>query len=115
MIALGLFLIVPGGALAQSMRDLQTPSTPLVLKAQGSFFIGGEKSEQTRTELGGFGPAGRITVNPMYVRYVVPQRGDRNVPVVMIHGATLTGKSWETTPDGRMGWDESFVRKGHPV
>ena len=33
----------------------------------------------------------------------------------MLHGATLTGKSWETTPDGRMGWDEYFVRKGHPV
>ena len=46
---------------------------------------------------------------------MVPQSGDRNVPVVMVHGATLTGKSWETTPDGRMGWDEYFVRKGHPV
>jgi len=34
---------------------------------------------------------------------------------VMVHGATLTGKSWETTPDGRMGRDEYFVRKGHPV
>jgi pimeloyl-ACP methyl ester carboxylesterase len=33
----------------------------------------------------------------------------------MVHGATLTGKSWETTPDGRMGWDEYFVRQGHPV
>jgi pimeloyl-ACP methyl ester carboxylesterase len=33
----------------------------------------------------------------------------------MLHGATLTGKSWETTPDGRMGWDEYFVRKGYPV
>jgi hypothetical protein len=33
----------------------------------------------------------------------------------MLHGAALTGKSWETTPDGRMGWDEYFVRKGHPV
>ena len=33
----------------------------------------------------------------------------------MVHGATLTGKSWETTPDGRMGWDEYFVRKRHPV
>lgn len=35
--------------------------------------------------------------------------------MVMVHGATLTGKSWETTPDGRMGWDEYFVRKGHSV
>ena len=51
----------------------------------------------------------------MYVRYMVPQGGDGNPPVVMVHGATLTGKSWETTPDGRMGWDEYFVRKGHPV
>ena len=100
---------------AQSLKDLQTPDTPLVLKAQGSFFIGGEKSEQTQGELGDLGPGGRITVNQMYVRYMVPQGGDGNVPVVMVHGATLTGKSWETTPDGRMGWDEYFVRKGHPV
>ena len=105
----------PFGVMAQAVKDLQTPGTPLVLKAQGSFFVGGEKSEQTRPELGGLGPGGHIAVNQMYVRYMVPQGGEGNVPVVMIHGATLTGKSWETTPDGRMGWDEYFVRKGHPV
>jgi alkylhydroperoxidase/carboxymuconolactone decarboxylase family protein YurZ/pimeloyl-ACP methyl ester carboxylesterase len=102
-------------AAAQAITDLKTPDTPLVLKAQGSFFVGGEKAEQTQVELGGLGPGGHITVNQMYVRYMVPQGGDGNVPVVMVHGATLTGKSWETTPDGRMGWDEYFVRKGHPV
>jgi hypothetical protein len=32
-----------------------------------------------------------------------------------VHGATLSGKSWETTPDGRMGFDEYFVRQGHAV
>jgi pimeloyl-ACP methyl ester carboxylesterase len=100
---------------AQALKDVQTPDTPLVLKAQGSFFVGGEKVEQTQGELGDLGPGGHITVNQMYVRYMVPQSGDGNVPVVMVHGATLTGKSWETTPDGRMGWDEYFVRKGHPV
>jgi pimeloyl-ACP methyl ester carboxylesterase len=100
---------------AQALKDLQTPDTPLVLKAQGSFYVGGEKSEQTQGELGNLGPGGHITVNQMYVRYMVPQGGEGNVPVVMLHGATLTGKSWETTPDGRMGWDEYFVRKGHPV
>ena len=103
------------GVEAQALKDLQTPDTPLVLKAQGSFFVGGEKAEQTEVELGNLGPGGRITVNQMYVRYMVPQGGEGNVPVVMVHGATLTGKSWETTPDGRMGWDEYFVRKGHPV
>lgn len=100
---------------AQSLKDVQTSSKPLVLKAQGSFFVGGEKAQQTRVELGGLGPEGHIAVNQMYVRYMAPQGGDGNLPVVMIHGATLTGKSWETTPDGRMGWDEYFVRKGHAV
>jgi pimeloyl-ACP methyl ester carboxylesterase len=103
------------GLEAQVLKDLQTPKTPLVLKAQGSFYVGGEKADQTPVELGGLGPGGHIAVNQMYVRYMVPQGGDGNVPVVMVHGATLTGKSWETTPDGRMGWDEYFVRKGHPV
>lgn len=106
---------VPLGVEAQSLKDVRTPETPLVLKAQGSFFIGGDKVEQTEVELGNLGPGGHITVNQMYVRFMVPQNGDANVPVVMIHGAALTGKSWETTPDGRMGWDEYFVRKGHPV
>lgn len=114
-IAAAALFTLAGGAGAQALKDLQTPRTPLVLKAQGSFFIGGVKSEQTRVELGGLGPGGNITVNQMYVRYMIPQRGEGNLPVVMVHGATLTGKSWETTPDGRMGWDEYFVRKGHAV
>ncbi len=100
---------------AQEFKDLQKPKSPLLLKAQGSFFVGGEKVVQTEAELGSVGPAGHISINQMYVRYMVPEAGDSNVPVVMIHGATLTGKSWETTPDGRMGWDEYFVRRGHPV
>lgn len=118
-IPVGVFLAgilgTASGAVAQVLKDVRTPDTPLVLKAQGSFFVGGEKVEQTQVQLGGLGPGGHITVNQMYVRFMVPQGGDRNVPVVMVHGATLTGKSWETTPDGRMGWDEYFVRKGHPV
>jgi pimeloyl-ACP methyl ester carboxylesterase len=100
---------------AQSLGDVQRPSEPLVLKAQGSFYVGGEKVTQTKSELGNLGPGGRITINQMYVRYMVPQSDEDKLPVVMIHGATLTGKTWETTPDGRMGWDEYFVRKGYPV
>jgi pimeloyl-ACP methyl ester carboxylesterase len=111
----GVALAVSTGAQAQALKDVQTADKPLVLKAQGSFFVGGETVEQTAGELGDLGPSGHITVNQMYVRYMVPQGGDGNVPVVMVHGATLTGKSWETTPDGRIGWDEYFVRRGHPV
>jgi pimeloyl-ACP methyl ester carboxylesterase len=108
-------LCTADNVMAQGLKDVQATDKPLVLKAQGSFFVGGDKVEQTQGELGGLGPAGHIAVNQMYVRYMVPQGGDGNLPVVMVHGATLTGKTWETTPDGRMGWDEYFVRKGHPV
>lgn len=108
-------MAIPVGARAQALADVKAPDTPLVLKAQGSFYVGGESVEQTPGQLGNLGPGGHITINQMYVRFMVPQGGDGNVPVVMLHGATLTGKSWETTPDGRMGWDEYFVRKGYPV
>jgi pimeloyl-ACP methyl ester carboxylesterase len=114
VIAAGI-LAASTGVMAQGLKDVQTADQPLILKAQGSFFVGGDKVEQTPSELGDLGPGGHITINQMYVRYMVPQGGEGNVPVVMVHGATLTGKSWETTPDGRMGWDEYFVRKGHPV
>jgi len=114
-VALACVLGTAIGAEAQALKDVQTPNTPLVLKAQGSFFVGGEKADQTEVELGNLGPAGHIAVNQMYVRFMVPQDGAGNVPVIMVHGAALTGKSWETTPDGRMGWDEYFVRKRHPV
>src|SRR3954469_22454490 len=114
-VAVAAVLCTAGDVMAQALKDVQTPDTPLVLKAQGSFFVGGETVEQTQGQLGNLGPGGHVAINQMYVRFMVPQGGDGNVPIVMLHGATLTGKSWETTPDGRMGWDEYFVRKGHPV
>src|SRR4051794_28122837 len=94
-VAVAAVLCTAGDVMAEALKDVQTPDTPLVLKAQGSFFVGGETVEQTQGELGNLGPGGHIAVNQMYVRYMVPQGGDRNVPVVMVHGATLTGKSWE--------------------
>jgi pimeloyl-ACP methyl ester carboxylesterase len=51
----------------------------------------------------------------MYVQYQTPVNGSQHVPVVMVHGCCLSSKTWETTPDGRMGWSEYFVRKGHSV
>jgi pimeloyl-ACP methyl ester carboxylesterase len=33
----------------------------------------------------------------------------------MVHGSQHTGKTYETTPDGREGWATWFVRRGHPV
>lgn len=89
---------------------------PLVLAEQGSFFVGGENKEIPGTP--GRGPAaapGDITIDQMYVQYQKPENAARHVPVVMVHGCCLSSKTWETTPDGRMGWNEYFVRKGRSV
>src|SRR5882762_7547611 len=88
---------------------------PLVIEQQGSFFVGGRNvKSETLSTLPAYAPAGTITVDQMYVHYQIPVAAKR-LPVTLIHGCCLTGKTWETTPDGRMGWDEYFVRKGHPT
>jgi hypothetical protein len=95
-------------------------SGPLVLKDSGSFFVGGAL-EQTDALSGnpngpggiGYGNSDVISVNQMYVQFEVPMATAGNIPIIMIHGCCLTAKSWEDTPDGRMGWYEYFVRKHH--
>lgn len=104
---------------AQDLGAVQAPSGPLILKSRGSFLVGGENVAQTPAQLSYFTPqpppsGSRVTINQMYVEYMMPML-QRGAPVVMVHGATLTGKSYDTTPDGRMGWYEYFVRKGHPT
>jgi pimeloyl-ACP methyl ester carboxylesterase len=116
-LAIGLVVAttVIGSAQSPRGKDLEKP---LVIAKQGSFFVGGEKKALPAPPPGarGGGPAGgEVTINQMYVQYQAPPNGDRHVPVVMVHGCCLSSKTWETTPDGRMGWDEYFVRRDRPV
>lgn len=89
---------------------------PLVLAKQGSFFVGGRNIQTNDLSLlPAYVPSGTVTVDQMYVRYQVPINTEGTKPVVLVHGCCLTGKTWEETPDGRMGWDELFVRRGRPT
>jgi pimeloyl-ACP methyl ester carboxylesterase len=58
---------------------------------------------------------GTYTVEQMYVQYALPQNRRGRFPLLMWHGGGLTGVSYETTPDGREGWLNMFVRKGWDV
>jgi len=106
-----LFLAAAGAAMADS----------LLLKEQGSFFVGGHTvytdalTGSTTGFLGTGINTGNITVDQMYVQYQIPEGADSHVPVVMVHGCCLSSKSYETTPDGRMGWNEYFLRKHRAV
>ena len=116
------FAIAGGHAQGQEEggKDTIQAKEPLVLKAQGSFFVGGKTVHTdalTGDATGGLFPPnqGSITVDQMYVQYSAPEGDGHHLPVVMVHGGTLTGKTYETTPDGRMGWGEYFVRQSRPV
>lgn len=47
-----------------------------------------------------------------YVFYQVPEN-PRPLPIVMLHGAFQSARSWETTPDGREGFQNIFLRRGY--
>lgn len=116
--ALAVMLASGPHAFAQSKKS-EPPKGPLVIKSQGSFFVGGQKQRSdalTGVASGGdLGPnQGLITTGQMYVQFQIPERSG-GTPIVLIHGGALSGKAYETTPDGRMGWNEYLLRKGRPV
>ena len=103
-------------ASASTHAETRPEAGPLTIAKQGSFFIGGrDVHSETLSPLPAYAPSGTITVDQMYVRYQVPVDATGHAPLVLIHGCCLTGKTWETSPDGRMGWDEYFVRRGYPT
>jgi pimeloyl-ACP methyl ester carboxylesterase len=109
----GLLLVHGPPSEAQQFEDLQMAGKPLTLQAVGSFFVGGRSVRQSPEEVGLYS-GGPIVIDQMYVQYMVPSVRTMP-PIVMVHGGVLTGKSYETTPDGRMGWYEYFVRNGFPT
>src|SRR5215813_1556110 len=106
-----------GRAHAQT-RETNGPQRPLVITEQGSFFVGGT----TITAPGVFDPTVAITsdaglsfhVDQLYARFQIP-RHPRRYPLVLIHGAGATGKTFESTPDGRDGYETIFLRRGFAV
>jgi len=91
----------------------KSDATPIVLRDQGSFLVGGS----VVTNPGTFDP---IALTPdgqtihgdhAYVQYQIPLN-PRRLPLVMWHGGGQFSKTWETTPDGRDGFQNIFVKRG---
>ncbi len=78
---------------------------PLAIAEQGSFFAGGRTVHAAGET---------FSVDHAYVQYQIPADA-RGLPLVMIHGAGQTGKTWESTPDGREGLQTLMLRRGRPV
>lgn len=48
------------------------------------------------------------------VLYQIPEN-ETGLPVVFLHGYGQSRMGWMTTPDGREGWSDMFLRDGHSV
>ena len=99
-------------------------SEPITLRGMGSFHIGGRLATISgkpirEVDIGGarqkLDPNGSYMVEQMYVQYLLPQNRKGKLPLLMWHGGGFTGVTYESTPDGREGWQSLFVRKGWDV
>jgi hypothetical protein len=84
---------------------------PILIQEQGSFAIGGT----VITNPGTFNPYNptpdgqTFSGDHAYVFYQIPAKV-RRYPLVMWHGIGQFSKTWETTPDGREGFQNIFLR-----
>ena len=92
----------PGIATSASAAD----EPPMVLAKTGYLFVGGKIDASV--------PGSPMT-GQMYVEYFIPKTLSHPLPIVMIHGGSQTGTNFTGTPDGREGWAQYFVRRGHAV
>jgi hypothetical protein len=90
--------------------------TPLIIQKQGSFAVGGT----IITNSGTFNPykptseGQTLHGDHAYVFYQIPEKACK-FPLVFWHGAGQFSKTWETTPDGREGYQNIFLRRGFGV
>jgi len=86
---------------------------PIQLEEIAGFHIGG-----ALCMLSGFPSPQRFKndgahmVGQMYAQHFKLARPRIQTPVALWHGGGLTGASWETTPDGRSGWLDIFLKEG---
>ena len=110
------YLIIASAVVNSTTAQNSKNAKPILISEQGSFAVGGT----VVTNPGTFDP---VKQNPdgqtlhgdhAYVFYQIPVKA-RKYPLVMWHGIGQFSKTWETTPDGREGFQNIFLRRGFGV
>ena len=110
MASVAFFLLFAPGSVALADQ-------PLVIKKQGSFMSGGV----VVTTPGVFNPMSpapggvgqTLSGDHTYVQFNIPQGSTRQNAALM--WGSFVGNSWETTPDGREGFQQIFLRRNWSV
>jgi pimeloyl-ACP methyl ester carboxylesterase len=118
--------IVAASLMVTASLTAANAAEPIALRDMGSFHVGGRLVEisgkpvkEITFTAGGVpakvDPNGTYQVEQMYVQYFLPANETGAYPLLLWHGGGLTGVTYETTPDGREGWLNYFLRKGWSV
>ena len=111
-----LLIIVSAIFSSCSSKNESLGEGPLLIQEQGSFAVGGT----VVTNPGIFDPYNQTPEGQTfhgdhaYVFYQIPVKA-RKYPLVMWHGIGQFSKTFETTPDGREGYQTIFLRRGFGV
>lgn len=89
---------------------------PMVIQEQGSFAVGGTVIASPGTyNPYTWAPEGQtLHGDHAYITYQIPEKA-RKLPLVFWHGNMQFSKTWESTPDGREGFQNIFLRRGFGV
>jgi pimeloyl-ACP methyl ester carboxylesterase len=111
--------ILPGCSSAHAAK-----SNSIVIEAQGSFAVGGtvvtapgtfNPIAQGAYDPAGVDPAGQtLHGDHAAISYQIPADA-RKLPLVFWHGHGQSSRCWQTTPDGREGFQNIFLRRRFPV
>lgn len=97
------YVLILSLALITASCSGQKENAALVIAEQGSFMVGGT----VLTDSAGH----KFHGDHAYVFYQKPVNA-RKYPLVFAHGVGQFSKTWETTPDGRDGFQNIFLRRG---
>jgi hypothetical protein len=105
-------IVASSAAIAQQANKTE----PLIIQEQGSFAVGGTVSHTPGTYNNNAPTAEGQSFHGdhLYAFYQVPQ-APKTLPIVMLNGAYQSARSWETTSDGREGFQNIFLRRHFPV
>lgn len=95
----------------------KTNTKPIVISEQGSFAVGGKtiKHAGTFSQDNFLSPEGQFAYGDhLYAFFQIPAKA-KKYPIIFQHGGAQSKRTWETTPDGREGFQNIFLRKGYGV
>lgn len=102
---------------ASADKAAQQKPAPIVIEEQGSFAVGGKSLSHDGT----FSAKNFLSADGQkaygdhaYVFYQIPEHAN-TYPIVFQHGGAQSKRTWETTMDGREGFQNIFLRKGYGV